>query len=70
MLLDEGLELFREGSSEEAVKQISEAINISNYMKIEGIQGHQDFQDRLFLERAVMKLHMVLSLFLDCFFSV
>ena len=59
MLLEEGLELFREGSSEDAVSQISEAINISNYMKMEGIQGYKDILDRLFLERAIIKLHMV-----------
>ena len=59
MLLDEGLELFREGSHQEAVTQLSEAINISHYMKAEGINGHLELQDRLFMELAMMKYHMV-----------
>ena len=61
MLLHEGLDLFREGSPEKALAQISEAININSYMKMEGIKGHSEMQDRLLLERAVIKLHMVIK---------
>ena len=63
MLLDEGLELFREGAQQEAVTQLSEAINISHYMKAERINGHLELQDRLFMELAMMKFHMVGTVF-------
>ena len=59
MLLEEGLDLFREGFPEKSVAQISDAININCYMKTEGIEGFSEMQDRLLLERAVIKLHMV-----------
>ena len=59
MLLAEGVALFQEGLPHEAIKEISEAINICNYMKAEGIQGYLDVQDRLYTESAMIKLHMV-----------
>ena len=59
MLLDEGLELFREGAQKDAVQQLCEAINISHYMKAEGIKGHLELQDRLNMELAMMQFHMV-----------
>ena len=60
MLLEEGIELFREGYPDKALSQISEAINITGCMKTEGTNGGPHIQDRLFLERAVIKLHMVI----------
>ena len=59
MLLEEGLDLVQEGLLNEALAQINEAIHISNCMKIEGIKGHSEIQDRLFLERAIIKMRLV-----------
>ncbi|CAK8695466.1 unnamed protein product [Clavelina lepadiformis] len=57
MLLEEGPELFREGHIKEAISQLSEAINICNYMKTEGIKGHMENLDKLLMERATMHLN-------------
>nr|CAB3267881.1 uncharacterized protein zf(c3h/c2h2)-1 [Phallusia mammillata] len=56
MLLEEGLELFKEGHPKEAVVQLSEGINICAYMKNENIKGHLNFLEKLLMERATIVL--------------
>lgn len=59
MLLEEGMELYKEGHSQEAVVQLSEGINICAYMKKETIKGHLNFLEKLLMERATIVLALV-----------
>ena len=75
MLLEEGLELYREGQIKESVRQFNEGINLCAYMKKEGIAGHADNLEKLLMEKASVQLnsvskvlpfsHCVLSLYLQ-----
>ena len=59
MLLDEGLELYREGKLKDSLRQFNEGINLCAYMKKEGIVGHSDGLEKLLIEKASIQLNSV-----------
>lgn len=63
-LLDEGKALFQDSDWEEAVKEFSEGLNVSQYASTEGIQIPEVLLESLYVNRATA-YHNIVRRFCD-----